>query len=104
MRLSRRILMIVAALSLLPLVGILLTALVAGVAGCEVNEGGPTPCIIMGMDAGGLLSGMLTMGWFGLLTIPFLMVLVGVWALVEAYVWGRQRRKSRRAAAREGHV
>ena len=46
--------------------------------------------------SGGMLSGMLTLGWFGLLTIPFLMLLVGVWALVEAYVWGRQRRKLRR--------
>lgn len=104
MRLSRRIMTIMAALSLLPLVGILLTALLAGLFGCEVNEGGPTPCLIMGMDAGGMLSGMMTLGWFALLTIPLLMMLVGVWALVEAYMWGRQRRKSRRAAAREGHV
>lgn len=104
MRLSRRILTIVAALALLPLIATLLTALVAGLAGCEVNEGGPTPCMIMGMDAGGLLSAMLTMGWFGLLTIPILMMLVGVWALIEAYVSGRQRRKSRRAATRQGRA
>lgn len=97
MHLSRRILAIVAGISLLPLLGILLTATIAGVAGCEVNEGGPTPCIVFGSDIGELLSGMLTLGWFGLLTIPFLMVLVAVWSLVEAYVWGRQRRKARRA-------
>lgn len=98
MRMSRRILALLAALALLPLLGILLTALLAGAFGCEVSEAGPTPCLIFGFDAGGLLSSMLTMGWLGLLTIPFLMLLVGLWALVEAYVWGRQRRKSRRAA------
>lgn len=98
MHMSRRILAILAGISLLPLLGILLTALVAGIAGCEVNEGGPTPCVVFGSDIGDMLSGMLTLGWFGLLTIPFLMVLVAVWSLVEAYVWGRRRRKLRRAA------
>ena len=96
MHVSRRILAVLAGLALLPLVGILLTALVAGVAGCEVSEAGPTPCVVFGSDIGEILSGTLTMGWMSLLTSPFLMVLVAVWALVEAYVWGRQRRKSRR--------
>lgn len=98
MHLSRRILAIVAGISLLPLLGILLAATLAGVLGCEVNEGGPTPCFVFGADIGAWLSGFMTLGWFGLLTIPFLMVLVAVWSLVEAYSWGRQRRKSRRAA------
>ncbi|MEQ1670325.1 MAG: hypothetical protein ABL893_05665 [Hyphomicrobium sp.] len=98
MHASRRILAIIAGISLLPLLGILLTALLAGVLGCEVNESGPTPCMAFGTDIGDWLSGFLTLGWFGLLTIPFLMVLVAVWALVEAYVWGRQRRKTRRSA------
>jgi hypothetical protein len=98
MHLSRRILAILAGISLLPLLGILLTALVAGVAGCEVNEGGPTPCVVFGSDIGEILSSLLTVGWFGLLTIPFLMILVAIWSLVEAYVWGRRRRKARRAA------
>jgi uncharacterized protein YqgC (DUF456 family) len=97
MHVSRRILALFAGLALLPLLGLLLTALVAGVMGCEVNESGPTPCMVLGSDIGGLLSAMLTMGWFGLVTIPLLMALVGVWSLIEAYVWGRQRRKSRRA-------
>ena len=97
MHLSRRIMALFAGLALLPLLGLLLTGLVAGVLGCEVNEGGPTPCMVFGSDIGGLLSAMLTMGWFGLVTIPLLMGLVGIWSLIEAYVWGWQRRKSRRA-------
>ena len=96
MHLSRRVIAFIAALALLPLLGILLTAMIAGVAGCEVNEGGPTPCLVGGTDIGGLLSAMLTTGWFGLVTIPLLMVLLGLWSLIEAYSWGRQRRKARR--------
>ena len=97
MHLSRRIMGLIAGIALLPLLAILLTAVFAGVLGCDVNEGGPTPCVVMGLDIGDLLSGMLTTGWFGLVTIPLLMVRVGLWALVEAYVWGRQRRKLKRS-------
>ena len=98
MHVSRRILALVAAIALLPLLGLLVTALLAGVLGCEVSESGPSACMVMGTDIGDVLSGMLTAGWFGLVTIPLLMLLVGLWSLVEAYVWGRQRRKSWRAA------
>jgi uncharacterized protein YqgC (DUF456 family) len=98
MRMTRRLMAILAGIALLPLLAILVTATVAGVLGCEVNEGGPTPCVVYGTDIGGLLSSLMVTGWFGLLTIPLLMVLVAVWALLEAYVWGRQRRKSRRAS------
>ena len=96
MHLSRRVMAILAGLALLPLLGIFVTAIVAGVFGCEVNEGGPTPCNVMNMDIGGVLSGMLTTGWFALITIPLLMVLLGLWSLIEAYMWGRQKRKARR--------
>ena len=101
MHLSRRVMVFLAGLALLPLLGIFLTAILAGIFGCEVNEGGPTPCLVMGADIGGLLSAMLTTGWFALITIPLLMVLLGAWSLIEAYVWGRRRRKDRRAN-REG--
>ena len=97
MHLSRRVLGFLAALALLPLLGIFLTAILAGALGCEVNEGGPTPCQVMNTDIGGLLSGMLTTGWLALITIPLLMVLLGLWSLIEAYAWGRQKRKARRA-------
>lgn len=98
MRLTRRFMAILAGIALLPLLAILVTATVAGVLGCEVNEGGPTPCVVYGTDIGGFLSSLMVTGWFGLMTIPLLMVLVAVWALLEAYVWGRQRRKARRAS------
>lgn len=103
MRRSRSILKLVAGLALLPLGTALLASLLAGVLGCEVNEGGATPCFVLGGDIGGLLSGMLTLGWMAFLTIPFLMLAVGAWAVIEWYVWSRQRRRHRRAM-RDGRV
>ena len=98
MRMTRRIMVILAGIALLPLLAILIMATVAGLLGCEVSESGPIPCAVFGTDIGGLLSSLMVTGWFGLMTIPLLMVLVSVWALLEAYIWGRQRRKLRRAA------
>ncbi len=98
MRIIRRLMTVLAGIALLPLLAILVTAAIAGVAGCEVNEGGPMPCVVYGTDIGGSLSSLMVTGWFGLMTIPLLMLLVAVWALLEAYVWNRQSRKLRRAA------
>ena len=98
MRRTRQTVIGLSVLAMLPLFFILLTALFGGLMGCEVNEGGAQPCVIGGMDFGGFLSGMLTMGWFGLLTIPFLMAVLGLWGLAEAGSRWRRRRKERRAA------
>jgi hypothetical protein len=94
----RRIMTFTAAVALLPLLAVLLSAVVAGVLGCEVNEGGPMPCVVAGIDIGSLLSSMMVTGWFALFTIPLLMGLVAIWGLLELYVWQRQRRKARRMA------
>lgn len=96
MRTIRRSMVVLAIIALLPLFAVLVTATVAGVLGCEVNEGGPTPCIVMGTDIGELLSGLMITGWFSLMTIPVLMALAGAWGLLEAYSWFRRRRKTRR--------
>lgn len=96
MRAIRRTMAILAVIALLPLFAVLLTATVAGIAGCEVNEAGPMPCMVFGTDIGGVLSGLMITGWFSLLTIPALMTLAGIWALLEAYTWNRRRRKAKR--------
>ncbi len=40
----------------------------------------------------------MVMGWFSLMTIPLLMGLVALWAILEGYSWQRHRRKARRSA------
>jgi len=87
-----------AVLALLPLLAVLVTAITAGILGCDVNEGGPTPCLVAGSDIGGVLSSLMVMGWFSLMTIPLLMGLVALWAILEGYSWQRHRRKARRSA------
>lgn len=102
MRTIRRTMAILAVIALLPLLAILLTATVAGIAGCEVNEGGATPCIVFGTDIGGVLAGLMVTGWFSLMTIPALMALAAGWALLEAYAWNRRRRKAKRQLRQAG--
>lgn len=100
MRICRYILTVLTVLALLPFLSILTTALLAGVLGCEVSDAGAEPCQILGRDAGGLLSGLLTLGGMVQLTIPILMALLLCWFFVEAVAWGRRRRKARRLAKR----
>ena len=101
MHLSRRILAALAGLALLPFAAILLTALLAGALGCEVGDTGAEPCQVLGADAGGLLSGLLSLGGLVQLTIPILMTLIALWLIIEAIAWGRRRRRDRRNALRD---
>jgi len=51
-----------------------------GAFGCEVNEGSSSPCIVGGVDIGGMLSSAFVLGWLSILIIPFagIGVLVGL--------------------------
>lgn len=101
MRAFRRLIGIASALALLPFLIILLTVALAGIFGCDVNESGPQTCMAFGSDWGGVLSGMLSAGWLGLLTIPFLMGIFIIWLAVEAAASWRKRRKARRTTLKE---
>lgn len=98
MRFSRHLLAALAiVLALVPFAGILATALLATLLGCEVNEAAPGPCLVGGADWGPLLHAMLVTGGLGHFTIPLLMSVLAVWAFVEIlHRWRRQRRLARR--------
>ena len=98
MQLCRRILAVLAGLSLLPLVATLLTALLAALLGCEAGDGGVEPCVVFGVDAGGFLSGLLATGGLAQLTIPLFMCVLAFWLAFEAWVFWRRRRRDRRAS------
>lgn len=98
MRLLRRIFVVLAALCLLPLASVLASATIAALAGCELNEASTSVCSIAGLDIGGVLSTMFVMGWMALITLPMLLGLLIVWALVEGWVRWRTRRRARKAA------
>ncbi|MEF2277035.1 hypothetical protein V3W47_01915 [Deinococcus sp. YIM 134068] len=66
-----------------PLLGVLLASWVAGANGCRLDEAGSYPCVVAGMDVGGLLSTLFVAGWLMLVTIP----LGAVVGLVGVILW-----------------
>lgn len=94
----RRVFIALIALCLLPLAAVLLSALIAAVMGCELNEGVQQTCSLLGLDIGGVLSTMFVMGWFALMTIPLLVGILALWAILEGGVVWRKRRHDRKAA------
>ncbi len=65
--------------------------------GCEMNEGVTNVCQIAGIDIGGFLSGLFVMGWLALITLPLLMCILALWALVEWGSWWRKKRRERKS-------
>lgn len=61
---------IVLAVSLLPLLGVVVAGSAANALGCTVNEAAVHPCPFLGMDIGGLLNFLGVMGWLMLVTLP----------------------------------
>lgn len=53
-----------------PILGMLLSTAVAGWAGCELNEGGIYPCVVLGVDIGAGLNFLFVLTWFALVTLP----------------------------------
>jgi len=98
-RLRRWTLIAASLLALVPLALIMLTALLALIFGCEVNEAAPQACNVLGFDIGALLGGLLALGWLGLLTIPALLYLAPIWLAAEAVAWLVRRRRHRRSFA-----
>lgn len=60
--------------------------------GCRVDEGSRHPCLVCGLDIGGLLYTLTTMGWLTIPMLPFMAItiLVGLWWGLRALVgaWG----------------
>lgn len=63
-----------------PLLGVLIASWVAGANGCRLDEAGSYPCVVAGVDVGGLLSTLFALGWLMLVTLPVgaLLAVVGV--------------------------
>jgi hypothetical protein len=95
---SRRTFAVLIGLCLLPLGAVLLSAALAALFGCELNEGVTNVCSIAGLDVGGFLSGLFVMGWLALITLPLLMCILALWALVEWGSWWRKKRRDRKSA------
>ncbi|MGL4397609.1 MAG: hypothetical protein ACRCS9_13795 [Hyphomicrobium sp.] len=96
MRFIRRLVAVIAALCMVPFAAVMVSALLAALLGCELNEGTVEVCSVFGVDVGGMLSGLFVTGWLALITLPLLMLVVMTWLSLEAWVEWRKRRKVRR--------
>lgn len=79
-----------AALALVPVLCVVVSAAVAKKYGCRLDEGGVHPCLIGGRNIGPLLYKGFMMGWVAVLTVPG----AGLGALVFTgyliYCWVRR--------------
>lgn len=66
----------------LPLISVFLTYLIADANGCRVDEGSVHPCVVMGVDIGGLLYTMGVLGWLMLASLPLGALAVIAWLAV----------------------
>lgn len=102
MTISRKTFAVLIGLCLLPLAAVMFGAALAALVGCELNEGVTNVCNVAGIDIGGLLSGLFVMGWLALITLPLLMGVLVLWALVEwGSLWRKKRRDRKSEAARQ---
>ena len=71
-------------LALVPFAGIVVAALIALVAGCEINDAAMDACAAFGFDLGPLLSGLLATAGLGTITFPVLGAALILWAVIES--------------------
>jgi hypothetical protein len=77
----------------LPMLPVIIAGLVAAATGSRLDESGPHPTDVFGIDVGELLYTMGMMGWFMLLTFPTGLIALVVFTIVAAV----SRRASRPA-------
>lgn len=76
------VLIVIILVALGPLIGVVVAGGIASANGCTLHEGFANPCVVVGVDMGGLLYGLGVLGWLMLASIPLgAMALLG-WALV----------------------
>lgn len=86
----------ITALTLAPVLSVLVAAVITNLNDCVLHEGFVNPCLVAGVDLGGVLYAMGVMGWLGLITLPIgLPALLGL-GLVCMVHFIRHKRKSRR--------
>lgn len=69
-RISKWITLTSTSVALLPVVLVLISATLANIGGCQLNEATVSVCKLGGVDIGGALSLMGISGWLALITLP----------------------------------
>lgn len=86
---------LIVSFALMPVISVMTSIGIASIAGCHLNEASTHPCVIMGVDIGGLLALMFVAGWFALATVPAGAVALLIWAVVAIALFIRSRSHKR---------
>ena len=84
--------LIIVLFAMSPVLCAMLASLIAKLCGSRLDEGGAHPCIVLGVDIGGLLYGMLTLGWLSLITVPIGLICIAV--VAREFLKGKKRNVS----------
>jgi hypothetical protein len=76
-----------------PLLSTLLAVLFAETFGCSLNEGFVSPCVVFGLDFGGLLYPMGLAAWFVIFTVPLAGLALLVWLVVLVVLLFKRRNR-----------
>ncbi|RUP09107.1 hypothetical protein [Hyphomicrobium sp.] len=71
-------------LALVPFAGITVAALIALVAGCEINDAARSACAAFGFDLSPILSSLIATAGLGKITFPVLGAALILWAVIES--------------------
>lgn len=67
-----RMLVTLVVIGIAPMASVVTAGAVADLNGCGLHEGYPQPCLVLGVDIGGILHTMVVMGWLMLISLFFL--------------------------------
>lgn len=76
---------VITVLAWAPAVSVFLAYAVASATGCRVDEGSVHPCVVGGVDIGGLLYSLGLMGWLFIATLPVAALSVLFWLAMGVY-------------------
>lgn len=82
---TKRFLVAIAAIivfAALPILSLVIAAVIAGVLGCDLDEGSIHACLVLGLDLGGLLYFMGVAGWMAMFTVPIAALALAILALI----------------------
>jgi hypothetical protein len=89
---------VIVLLAAAPVISVFLAAGISNLLGCALNEGGGSPCQLMGIDLGNTLSAMFIFGWLAIDTLPLGAAAFLLWLVVAviAFIvsWYRRRRRA----------
>jgi len=85
---------LIAIVALGPMAIVYLASVIADLNHCTILDSGPTPCVILGQDRGGLLYDMASMVQVSFVTLPIGILLGFLWLsvlIISQMAWRRKR-------------